>query len=129
MDYLLDTDFLIGSVLGKPRELLPHPLRGSRIAVSLISLAELYEGAFHHTNPDAVIADLRWQLQDLALLPITDAICLTFGELRAGLRRRGQPRADMDLFIAATAITHDLTLVTRNQADFERIPDLRFANF
>jgi tRNA(fMet)-specific endonuclease VapC len=127
MAYPLDTDFVIGDVLGKPKEALARELRNQRLAISFISLAELYEGAFHHTNPDLVINDLRWELQDLTLLPITDAILLRFAELRAFLRRRGHPRSDLDLIIASTAIVHDLTLITRNRKDFSDIPDLRAA--
>ena len=41
------------------------------------------------------------------------------------LRRQGQLIPDLDLLIAATALAHDLTLVTRNRHHFERIPDLR----
>jgi len=40
------------------------------------------------------------------------------------LRAQGQPLADNDLWIAATALAYDLTLVTRNQ-HFRRIPDLK----
>ncbi len=125
MRYLLDTSFLIGTVLGKPKTALPSTLRHQHLAISFISLAELYEGAFHHTDPAGVIVDLRWQLQGLALLPITDAILLRFAELRAHLRRQGKTRTDFDLLIAATALQHDLTLVTRNARDFEDISELR----
>ncbi len=125
MPYLLDTSFLIGSVLGKAKEALPRELRYQRLALSFITLAELYEGAFHHTSPDDAIFDLRMKLQDFALIPITDAILLRFAELRAQLRRQGKSRTDFDLLIAATALHHDLTLVTRNAHDFEGVSDLR----
>lgn len=125
MSYLLDTSFLIGSVLGKPKQALPRELRYQQLALSFITLAELYEGAFHHTNPDEAILDLRSRLDEFALIPITDAILLRFAELRAHLRRQGKPRTDFDLLIAATALHHDLTLITRNPRDFEGIVDLR----
>jgi predicted nucleic acid-binding protein len=48
-----------------------------------------------------------------------------FAYLRAELRRRGQLFPDLDLLIAATALQHDLTLLTRNVRHFNRIPDLR----
>jgi tRNA(fMet)-specific endonuclease VapC len=125
MAYLLDTSFLIGSVLGKAKDGLPRVLRHQQLALSFITLAELYEGAFHHTDPEGAILDLRVYLQDFALLPITDGFLLRFAELRAQLRRLGKKRSDFDLLIAATAIHHDLTLITRNVRDFEGIPDLR----
>jgi predicted nucleic acid-binding protein len=48
-----------------------------------------------------------------------------FAETRALLRRRGELIADFDLLIAATALHHDLTLLTFNLRHFERIPELR----
>ncbi len=47
-----------------------------------------------------------------------------FAELRAYLRRRGQLIPDFDLLIGATALQHNLTLLTFNRRDFERIPHL-----
>lgn len=48
----------------------------------------------------------------------------TYGELRAGCARLGRPRADLDLLVAATAVRHDLVLVTRNLRDFADLPGL-----
>ena len=45
--------------------------------------------------------------------------------MRAFLRRQGQLIPDLDLLIAATALAHDLTLVTRNRRHFSRILSLR----
>ena len=50
------------------------------------------------------------------ILPVTDRIALEWGRI-AALR----PRGDIDGLIAATAIVHDLILVTRNVKDFEDI--------
>jgi len=48
-----------------------------------------------------------------------------FGRLRALLRRQNQLIGDMDLAIAATALTHSLTLLTHNARHFQRIPGLQ----
>jgi predicted nucleic acid-binding protein len=48
-----------------------------------------------------------------------------FAFIRADLRRRGQLIPDLELLIAATALHHDLTLLTRNVRHFDRIPELR----
>ncbi len=50
------------------------------------------------------------------ILPVTDRIALEWGRI-AALR----PRGDIDGLIAATAIVHDLILVTRNVKDFEDV--------
>jgi len=48
-----------------------------------------------------------------------------FVQTRANLRRAERLIPDLDLLIAATAIHHDLTLLTRNVRHFGRVPDLR----
>ena len=57
-----------------------------------------------------------------------DEIMLT-ADLAAGLRMRGQTLAWADLVIAATALVHDLVLVTRNVRHFERVPELEIENW
>jgi len=52
-----------------------------------------------------------------------------FGRLRGTLRRQGIAVSVPDLMIAAVALVHDLTLVTHNTADFQRIPDLRLVDW
>jgi tRNA(fMet)-specific endonuclease VapC len=59
------------------------------------------------------------------VLPLEDPILEQFAELRAHLRRIGRPLPDFDLLIAATALHHDLTLLTFNRRHFERVPDLK----
>jgi tRNA(fMet)-specific endonuclease VapC len=48
-----------------------------------------------------------------------------FGHTRSQLRRAGRLIPDLDLLIAATAVHHDLTLMTPNLRHFARIPELR----
>jgi tRNA(fMet)-specific endonuclease VapC len=48
-----------------------------------------------------------------------------FGRTRSGLRRAGQLIPDLDLLIGATALHHDLILLTRNRRHFTHIPGLR----
>ncbi len=53
------------------------------------------------------------------LLPITPDIARRAGELRGRLAAQGATRSQADMFIAATAQVHGLTVVTRNIRDFE----------
>jgi predicted nucleic acid-binding protein len=52
-------------------------------------------------------------------LPWDSAIGLRWAQLLADLRRRGRPMSIKDSLIAATALTHNLTLATLNQRDFK----------
>ncbi|MFT4037030.1 MAG: type II toxin-antitoxin system VapC family toxin [Thermomicrobiales bacterium] len=126
MKYLFDTDCLIDAIGNRfnARELVAL-LGEDGIAVSIITVAETYDGAFGTENPARTLAAFRDFLADYAALPVTDTVAARFAELRSLLRRQGQPIPDMDLLIAATAVDTGLTLVTRNLRHFSRIPALR----
>ena len=124
--YLLDTDWII-QVLAQRQPALStlDRLAGSRIYVSYVALGEVYEHAFHFANPQAHLLSFRHFLSYYGSLGLDDPIMERFAETRAFLRRRGQGIADLDLLIAATALHHDLTLLTFNLRHFARVPDLK----
>jgi predicted nucleic acid-binding protein len=64
-------------------------------------------------------------LPALTILPYETATARIFGELSAMLEQTGTPLADADLQIAATALQHNLELVTGNLKHFERLPGLK----
>jgi predicted nucleic acid-binding protein len=65
-------------------------------------------------------------LDGIELVPLSRAIVERFGIIRGSLsRQQRQQVGDLDLLIAATALAHDLTLVTRNLRDFQLITGLR----
>ena len=94
------------------------------VAVSIIVVAEVYEGAFATSDPQRTLERMRELLGDFALLPITDQVVERFAQTRALLRQQGQLIPDMDLLLASTALAADLTLATRNLRHFTRIPGL-----
>jgi tRNA(fMet)-specific endonuclease VapC len=77
------------------------------------------------TTPVHRLQGVQDLFQDVAVLDVTGAVAQRFGELRAGLLDIGRPTPEIDLWIAATALVHDLTLVTHNTRDFAQIPSLR----
>jgi len=123
--YLVDSDWLIDAFLGVPAAVnLLAQLRGDGLAVSIVSYGEHFEGAIGAPDPAAELARFRRFLARLAVLPLDDAVTERFAGIRAELRRRGQLIPDLDLLIAATAMHHDLALLTRNVRHFHRIPEL-----
>jgi tRNA(fMet)-specific endonuclease VapC len=60
----------------------------------------------------------------VTLLPVDYEVAYRFGALRAVLLDRGQSPMSSDLFIAATALVHGLTLVTHNVRHFSQVPQL-----
>lgn len=120
--YLVDTDWIIDHLCGiapvteKLRELEPQGL-----AVSVISVAELFEGAHHSRDPVRSLAALQQFLAGVTVLPLDTEICSLFGRERGRLRKLSRTIGDCDLFIACTAIGHGLVLCTNNRRHFEVI--------
>ena len=126
MKYLIDTDWFIDARGGiAPAVRAIDELSSQGPGVSIISHGKLYDGAFAFADPRAQLAQIRRFLAAFEMLPLTDPIMEIFGQARFALRRTGQLIPDMDLLIAATAIHHDRTLLTRNLRHFTRIPELR----
>ena len=126
MRYLVDADWLIDAFIGRPDAVRTLDyLSPEGLAVSIIAVAELYEGAFGTPDPSPTLAAFREFLRGYAILPLTDPAAVRFAQVRATLRQQGQLIPDMDLLIAATAMEADLTLLTRNLRHFTRISDLR----
>ena len=125
MKYLIDTDWIIHGLHGQERvvkKLLESRREG--LAVSVISLAELYEGVYHSTDPAADERSLEDFLSGVSVLGISEEICKIFGRERAKLRKEGMTIGDFDILIASTCLHHDLTLLTDNIRDFRRIENL-----
>jgi tRNA(fMet)-specific endonuclease VapC len=126
MRYLLDTDWIINLLAGKEdAEEKIQRIDPDDIAISLVTVAEIYESAFNFANPDAHIETFRSFFKNFQLLNLNLPIMETFAEVRAHLRRRGQMISDIDIFLAATALHYDLVVLTFNKKHFARIPDLR----
>ncbi len=125
MRFLADTDVLIDALGGIPSAVQTlADLSSQGIGVSLVSYGELFEGAFGFPEPERAMDDYRQFLTTFALLPVTDKTMAIFARLRSELRRQGALIPDFDLLIGATALEHDLALVTSNQRHFARILDL-----
>lgn len=124
--YLVDTDWVIHWLNG-------HSAIGRRLseakdqglALSVASLAELYEGVHYSTAPEENERQLLNFLQDVTVLGIDLETCQIFGKERGRLRAAGKLIADFDLVIGSTALRHDLTLFTNNRRDFELVEGLR----
>ena len=131
MSYLLDTDFVIDCLNERTAAaaLLPQLARDG-LAISIITHSEIYEGIYGGRNPRRQEAGFRAFLQGVRVLGVTRAVSKRHAQLRRALRQNRHPVDEraMDLLIAATAIAHDLTLVTSNTRDYQNIPDLKLLN-
>ena|SRR5216684_3241048 len=125
MTPLVDTDWLADYLNGTPGAVrLLTSLLPQGLAISLITFGEIYEGIYYGRNPRQAEQIFLRLLHGIDVLPLNRAIMRRFARLRGDLRRRGQIIADPDILIAATALHHRLTIITRNLAHFQRIPNL-----
>jgi tRNA(fMet)-specific endonuclease VapC len=127
--YLFDTDALSFVIGGR----LPHyPAfahfleqlpRAAQFTCTPV-VAELHAGAWNSPDPPSLLRRIEQTLARLTVLPFDRAAAERYGRIRATLESAGTPLADMDLTIAACALSQGLTLVTGNQRHFARIAGL-----
>lgn len=126
MKYLADSDWIISHLKGV--EVFSRKLeeyRNDGLALSVISVAELYEGFYGARNPEQDEAAFReFVSYDVRILPLDEEICLIFARERLRMRRAGTLIGDMDLFIAATALRHGLIVLTNNTEHIGRVNGL-----
>src|SRR5947209_19561774 len=126
MKYLVDTDWIVDYLVGKQQAIsLLSSAWQDGIAISLITLGEIYEGIYYGRDPQRSEVVFRQFLRSVDILPLNRSIMQRFGRIRGDLRQRGQLIGDPDILIAATALYYDLILLTRNQKHFQRIPLLK----
>jgi tRNA(fMet)-specific endonuclease VapC len=126
MSYLVDSDWVADWLKGRPSAIeLLNTLSQDGLAISLITYGEIYEGIFYGQDRQRYERVFRQFLRPVQVLPLNRTIMRRFATVRGQLRQQGRLITDPDLLIAATAIEHDLVLVTRNRRHFDRIPDLQ----
>lgn len=127
MKYLIDTDWVIDYLKGRTA-VVDELTRLSEygLAISLITYGEIYEGIYFSRDPQASEKGFQKFLRGVKVLPLNKLILKRFARLRGELRRTGNMLGDPDLLIGATAMQYNLTLLSRNQSDFQKIPNSKF---
>ena len=124
--YLIDSDILIS--LSRGRIGVQERMNGAGLSnclVSEISLAELYVGVYKGVGNESFVEFLEKSFKVLPISPVLK----TFAKLRAQLEVKGSTLEKMNLFIAATALANDYTLVTHNTRHFSRVPGLKLEDW
>lgn len=126
MSWLVDTDWGADYLKGRPAAMsLLTSFANEGLAISIITFGEIYEGIYYgrdvHVHEQGFRRFLRW----VPILPLNQAVMRRFARIRGDLRRKGELIGDPDLLIAATALHHDLAMVTRNTRHFARIAELK----
>jgi tRNA(fMet)-specific endonuclease VapC len=119
---LLDTSIIVDFLRGDER-LLPHFAAAATTYVPLVVLGELYFGAQRALRREESLAKIRDFLRTATLLLPDDSTAEQYGEVKAELARIGKPIPENDVWIAAMARQHDLSLATRD-THFAVVPRL-----
>ena len=128
--YLLDTNIVIYVLKRRPVEVLStFNANASRMAMSSITLAELFHGAEKSSRVSENLAAIEDFCSRLAVLPYGPKAAQHYGAIRAALEKLGQPIGVNDMHIAAHARSEGLVLVTNNMGEFARVPALEAENW
>ena len=131
MEYLLDTNICIYIIKKKPSIVLKRfkefPL-GS-IGISTITVAELQFGIRKSSSPERNLEALNQFIIPLEIIDFDFSATIEYGLIRAKLEKQGTPIGPLDTLIGAHAKSLNLTLVTNNEREFNRIPDLKIENW
>jgi tRNA(fMet)-specific endonuclease VapC len=130
MRYLLDTNICIYVINERPPAVLARFLahESDGLAISVITASELYWGVAKSGSRRNLLALERF-LAPLVVMDYDIAAAQLYGDLRAGLERKGTPIGPFDMQIAAHALSLELTLVTNNLREFKRVPRLKLENW
>ncbi len=127
MPYLLDSDQCIAALAGQAETVaLIEALLADGCAISIITYMEVYQGILRSPDSDRAQAQFQEFLRGIRIIPLTTPIAERCAALRQQLKEQGHrvnSRA-LDLINAATAMTHQLILVTSNTADYADISGL-----
>jgi tRNA(fMet)-specific endonuclease VapC len=131
MKFMLDTNTCIYIIKRKPRDVIRRfkRIEISQIGISSITLSELLYGVSKSSRPEQNQLALIQFIAPLEILPYGDEAAQYYGDIRAHLEKQGAPIGSLDMLIAAHALSIPCTLVTNNEKEFIRIPNLKIVNW
>jgi tRNA(fMet)-specific endonuclease VapC len=130
MKYLLDTNICIYAINQRSPTIVQQMQRAGRenLATSALVAAELAFGVANGIRADSKL-HLQTFLSGLHVLAWRESAVWHYARQRKLLKTAGTPIGVMDLLIASQALDENITLVTNNMREFERIEGLRLENW
>jgi predicted nucleic acid-binding protein len=124
--YLLDTSLLAAYLHNRTKaiRLMTPWIKNDEVVTSILVYGEVIEYLKGLPNFADKYTKLHRILDEIPPYPLTYAILDLYADIRRTLRPLRKDIGDIDTLIAATALEHDLTIVTIDR-DFERIPDIK----
>lgn len=129
--YMLDTNICIYLRQNRPPEVTARfrQMHHGDAVLSVITYGELLYGAERSQQRSDALESLARLVSLLPVVPLPEEAAAAYGEIRAALEAHGKMIGGNDLWIAAHAKSAGLTLVTNNEREFKRVPDLKLQNW
>ena len=131
MKYFLDTNICIYVINKRPSAIIAKftEFPPQELGISAIVVSELRYGVANSQQAERNQQLLDAFLRPFQIVPYGKKAAQAYGTIRAELEKKGQPIGREDLLIAAHAVSADLTLITNNEDEFRRVPNLRVENW
>lgn len=100
------------------------PLIGQTRAIAFMTLAELYKWPLERNWGARRSEELELYLASYVVIPMDDQLARCWARLVTEQAKQGRSLGSPDAWIAATALRHELSLITHNPRHFEGIPGL-----
>lgn len=122
---VVDTDVISFLLKDDTRaQLYRQHLQDKTLVLSFMTVAELYQWAYQRNWGEKRLAWLEDRLHSFVIAPYDNELCRRWAILCVERQRLGKPISAQDAWIAATAVRHEVPLVTHNQFDFADITGL-----
>lgn len=128
---MLDTNICIYIMKNRP-EYVRNKLKEfdvGDVCLSSIVVSELYYGAYKSEHTEKNLLALEYFLKPFDIIEYDLNASIEYGSIRASLEKSGKVIGGLDMMIAAHARSLDMTLVTNNVKEFDRIENLVIDNW
>lgn len=129
--YMLDTNICIYVIKKRPPKLLEkfNTIENNSLCVSVVTYAELSYGVQRSAQKKLNQSVLDDFVSLLDILPWDPGAAREYGKIRSDLESKGTPIGNMDMLIAAHALSNNCVLVSNNLREFKRIQKLKCENW
>jgi len=131
MKYMLDTNICIYIIRKQPENVLKKfkHLKLGDVCLSSVTMAELQYGVEKSQHQKKNSTALEEFAVPLEIMPFDEEVSFYYGRIRAGLEKKGRLIGALDTMIAAHALCLGSILVTNNQKEFKRVPNLKIEDW
>ena len=129
--YMLDTNICIYIIKKRPISLLEkfNSIPMKNLCISVVTYAELQYGVERSSSKKMNQDIINDFVSHLVVLSWDMEAAREYGKIRSSLERKGTPIGNMDLLIAAHALSQKCTIVSNNLREFKRVKNLKYENW